>query len=169
MPGLSSNKLILSIPVKFIEKIGCAVRLVAVWIDTSCAHSLLQSTALQAVSTWLANSGERKLQTCFFQRIFLFDEIKYLFSIALEHWIGLCCSIPVGTIGGLVRIVLLVWLTTSKDGGPALFVVAVSRSYKIECKNMRSASCMNERYRIATQRRDVEARQPLTLSLVLVV
>ena len=125
--SLASDNFALSIPVEFVKQIGFGICRVTVWIDTSSTHTLLQTTALQTIGTWLADTCEWDSQAGLFQRILLFQKTEHLLSIAFEIWICLRSSSPVGTERGLVWVVLLIWLTTSKDSRPALFVIIVSR------------------------------------------
>ncbi len=95
MASLASNNFVLSIPVEFVKQIGFGICRVTVWIDTSSKHTLLQTTVLQTIGTWLADTCEWDSQVGLFQRILLFQKTEHLLTSILELSIGLESSVPV--------------------------------------------------------------------------
>lgn len=128
MSCLASNNSVLAIEVELIEQVWFCICRVTIWIDTSSEHSLLQTTTLQTIGTWFADTCEWNPEVRLLQWILLLQETEHLLSLTLEFWIGLECGIPVWAIGGLLWVVLLVWLRAGKDSCPAFRIVAVSRS-----------------------------------------
>jgi len=95
MASLASNNFVPSIPEEFVKQLGFGICRVTVWIDTSSTHTLLQTTVLQTIGTWLADTCEWDSQGGLFQRILLFQKTEDLFRIAFQIWIGLESSFPV--------------------------------------------------------------------------